>query len=134
MISMPKSRWIGSRVACSIGAILVTLGALLLSIVRDPPQAASAFLTGVGAVAMGAVLIIAGIEAIWIRRPSSTSWRDGITGVVVGALIAILSGLALQLNEDKSAYMILIQHVVPLILILGAAYFGIRILINRLGN
>ncbi len=134
MNEQERGRWVGARVAWAAGAVLLVLGALLLSIVGDPPRLPYAFMIGVGVVALGCVLILAGIEALWLRKPSSLSWRDALTGIVVAALILIVAGLLLQvLYSDKDAYLLLIAQAVPLTVVLAASYFGCRALINRLG-
>lgn len=125
---------VGARAAWAAGAILVIIGSILLSIVGDPPRDANAFVIGSVAVAMGAVFILAGIEAAWLRIPSSLSWRDVLTGILIATLILTIMGLLLQVTySDDRAYLLLVVNAVPFVLVLTGSYFGCRVLIRKLG-
>jgi hypothetical protein len=128
------SRLVGPRAAWAAGAILVIIGSILLSIVGDPPREANAFVLGAVAVAMGAVFMLTGIEAAWLRIPSSLSWRDVLTGIVIATLVLIIMGLLLQVTyNDDRAYLLLVVNAVPFLLVLTGSYFGCRVLVRKLG-
>jgi hypothetical protein len=134
MSNQKDRRWLGPRIAWASGAILLALGGILLGIVGDPPRVAYAFVIGIGTAAVGCVLILAGIEAVWLRGPSSMSWRDGLTAIWVAALMIVVTGLLLQLlYSDQGAYLFLVGHALPFTLVLAASYFACRALIVRFG-
>ncbi len=127
------NRRLGLGVPLALGAVLLTIGGILLDIVGDPIRSDPAFQLGAGVVILGAVSILVALETAWLRKTARLSWKDVLSGVVVAALLVVGAGLLVQLfYEDPRAFPLLLAVTAIYLVVLTAGYAGLRFLLHRL--